>query len=189
MSAANISATGGVEGVLFFSKDFFQCQEIEIVAAMWNALGAFQQAIADRRKGDPRRQSEGFLARGQRDIDAPIVHAQFRSQEAADGIDEIQGIGVLLDDLPDCLNGICDAGAGFIVHDAHGIVALFGKRFGDHLWRMRLTPWQVDAINSLSVGFADPRPAFAEGATGQVQNFPVIADSIATSAFPQAAAR
>ena len=93
-----------MDGVLFLSSDFSKRQQVEIIAAIRDASSLVPAvAIADGGEGDARRQGEGFLARGQRDVDAPVVYAQFGSQEAADGIDEEERVVVLIDRLADSL--------------------------------------------------------------------------------------
>ena len=88
---------------------------------------------------------EGFLRRGEREVNAPVIDAQFRAEETADRIDQHQRIVILAHDGGDLLDRVGHAGAGFVVDDADRIIAFFLERVGDHLRRMRLAPLDVDA--------------------------------------------
>ena len=136
-------------------------------------------------KAMPGGSAKAFLARCQGDIDAPVINAQLRAQEAADRVDEEQRIRVPLDHLGDLAQGVGDARAGFIMHDANGIIAVFFKRLGHQLRPMRLSPRHINANCLFAIGAAYLCPAFAEGAASQMQHFPIIAHAAANRAFPQ----
>ena len=53
---------------------------------------------------------------------------------------------------------------------------------------MRPPPFDLNGIDLFAVGAADIRPAFAEGAAGQMQDFALVANAATDSALPQAAA-
>lgn len=78
----------------------FDFDEVEVVAAVLNLLGAFQHAITARGEGDARRQRERLLRGGQREVDAPLVGAELRA-ETADRVHEQQRVVVLAHDLRD----------------------------------------------------------------------------------------
>src|SRR2546423_1711524 len=68
------------------------------------------------------REHEGFLAAGDGDIDAPIIHLEGKSADAGDAIDDEERFAGGADDSADLLEVADGGGAGFGMDEDDGVV-------------------------------------------------------------------
>ena len=79
-------------------------------------------------------------------------------------------------------------GAGFVVHDGHGVETARGQMLIDILRAHGLAPGQIDAHGIAAIGDGHLLPAVAKRAGDHVQHFAARADAIAHGRLLQAGA-
>ena len=94
--------------------------QIEIPAGDFGCavLEFVDRTLGESDGGEVGRAAEAFLGAGVEGIDLPVIDIHGDTAEAGDGVDEVEGVGmVLVDELADFQNGIADARGGFGVDD------------------------------------------------------------------------
>ena len=93
----------------------FELEKIEIVAAVLLFLGARESFFGNGKEREAGWQSERFLAAGEENIDAEIIHRNRHGGEGGDAVDDESHVRIFFGDGADFFERIHDASGGFVV--------------------------------------------------------------------------
>ena len=119
-------------------------------------------------------------------VQVPVVKLQPRARKAAYGVDQdhdLLAVGQGANGGGDLLDGAGDAGAGFIVHNGHGIEFAAGQVRHYQFWGDGLAPGHREQFIGFAVGFSYLPPAVGKSAVDAVEHF--LVNAVAHGGFLQ----
>ena len=150
-----------------------ELDEVEVVSASLDLGGALHRLLGDREEGHAGREGECFLAAGEHDVDAELVHRNGQDGEGGDGVDDEQDLGELLEDIGEFLDRVHAPGGGLVVDECHHVDVTLGETLLEELGGDRVAPLDLKLLGLVAAALGDVVPLVGEGAGHAVEDLPL----------------